>query len=205
MKPETGNNSVSADVRKVSVRIESGGHSFSVDALPKLAFDENAAVEFVVITHKTVLVPDELFDEAAAGDFLAVAGLPCAAGEMPLCIPDEGCTAVAAVSAECLSEIARQFGPRARFVSPMVMRSQSAGRRLYIRTFGKVSYFNLWDEGRLRLAEAFVTADADEILYYVCGLDRNFGLGEYHIYIYGDGADETAKLLKRYFKNVKCE
>lgn len=165
MKPETGNNSVSADVRKVSVRIESGGHSFSVDALPKLAFDENAAVEFVVITHKTVLVPDELFDEAAAGDFLAVAGLPCAAGEKPLCIPDEGCTAVAAVSAECLSEIARQFGPRSRFV----------------------------------------TADADEILYYVCGLDRNFGLGEYHIYIYGDGADETAKLLKRYFKNVKCE
>ena len=205
MRPETGNNSPSADNRKVSVRLDSGGHSFSADNLPKRAFAQDVQVEFTVVTHKTVLVPAEAFDPEAAAALLAVAGLPCSADEEPLCITAGDKTAVAAIDCRCATEIARLFGGRAAFVSPLLHDCPAEERRLCIRTLGKVTFFTITDNGRLRFAEAFRTENSDEVLYYTRELDRRCMLEGYLIYIYGDEASETARLLKRYYKKVKCE
>ena len=205
MRQVTGNNSRPADKNKVSVRIESGGHSFSLDGLPKKAFDEETTVVFSVITHKTLLVPAELFDQSAAANMLAIAGLECTPDEEPVCTSDNGTVTVMAVAKSAVAAISERFGERARFTSPLSAATNAEGRRLDIRTCGRVSYFTLSEEGRLHFAEALKTDDADEILYYVQAVNNRFILDKYLIYIYGDGAAETAKLLRRYFKGVKCE
>ena len=205
MRPETGNNHPSADVIKVSVRVDSGGHSFSVDTLPKRASDKKTTVEFVIVTDKTVLVPSDIFSNQDAEALLAAAGVPCNSDEQPLCISAGEMTAVAAVSKRCAELIAGRFGGRAVFASPLLEEFASDGRKLHIRTFGSTACFKLYEDGRLRFAEMLKTAGEDDVLYYVQGLHDHFALDAYHIYIYGDRSAETAKLLKRYFNNVECE
>ena len=205
MRQVTGNNSLPANVNKVSVRVVSGGHSFCVDGLPKKAFSDDVTVEFEVVTLKTILVPTEVFEAENAEKYLAVAGVPCSADEEAVCITDGWRTAVMAVSTECLAAIDETFGARAVFISPLLHRHDVSGYKLHIRTIGEVSCFKLYADSTLRFAEILPTAGADDVLYYVQGLDAQYGLKAYHIYIYGDGAEETSKVLKRYFKGVRCE
>ena len=205
MRPVTGNNNTSTDVNKVSVRIDSGGHSFSVDTLPAKALEDGVTVEFAVITHKSVLVPSECLDAGDAANWLSVSGLACNSDEQPLCVVSGRHTVVAAVAKTAVEDIAAKIGERAEFTSPLLSHYDSDGKKLHICTFGNVSYFKLYEDNRLRFAEAFKTAGEDDILYYAQGLNAHFGLSGYLIYIYGDRSAETAKLLKRYFKGVRCE
>lgn len=204
MKPETGNNSLAAQTEKVSVRIESGGHSFSSDTLPPKVL-QAAEAEFCVVTDKTVLVPDEAFDPEYAERWLAVSGLACNDDELPLCVSRNGVTAIMAVARQCSAAIGREFGQRAHFTTPLLEEYDSEGRKLHIRTIGQVSYFKLYENGRLRFAEALKTEGPGDILYYMHKIDGRFGLDAYHIYIYGEGAAGTRKVLKKYFNRVKCE
>lgn len=204
MKPATGSRP-SADSNKVSVRIDSGGHSFSVDTLPREVADGECVAEFCVVTCKTVLVPDEVFDETAAANYLAVAGVPCSADETPVTASANGITAVMAVARTFAEAVGRLSGGRARFTTPLLRECTPEGRRLEISTAGDVSCFRICDKGRLRFAEALRTESAEDILYYTSELRSRFGLDEYIIYICGDSAAEKARLLSKYFKGVICE
>ena len=190
---------------KVSVRAESGGHSFCIDSLSGEILDGECGVEFCIVTHKTVLVPDEIFETSSAARYLSVAGVPCAGDEEPLCISEGGITAVMAVSERFMADVGRRLGGRASFTSPLLGDCGHNGRRVQIQTLGGVSFFKVGDNGRLRFAEALQTDSADDILYYANALDSRFGLNEYLIYICGDGAETTARLLSKYFSSVKCE
>lgn len=205
MRPETGNNNPSADNSKVSIRLESGGHSFSADALPDELRNPQTEALFEVVTHKTLLIPSELFERDNAARYLAVAGLACRPDETALTAEKEGMTAVMAVSSKMLNAIRPHFGERAAFTSPLLELENGGGRELRIALYGDVSYFKLSDDGRLRFAEALRTVDFDEILYCLHILDERFGLAAYHIYICGDGAADTAARVKKYFRKVKCE
>ena len=205
MRLVTGNSILQADIDKVSVRIVSGGHSFSVEGLPRKAFDEGVTVEFQVITPKSLLVPAEAFDAASAAGLLAVAGIGCTPAEEPLCIVAGDKVAVAAVATQCLARIDENFGTRAAFTSPLLEECDADGCKLYIRTFGDCCCLRVCENGRLRFAEIMPAATPDEILYYVQTLCDRMECSEYLIYIYGEGASESAKLLRRYFKRVKCE
>lgn len=204
MKQETGNN-LSEPAKIVSIRLVSGGHSFSVDTLPKRAFDDDATVEFSVSTHKCLLVPAEVFDAAEAEKYLAAEGIYCAGDERAAYRIEGDKAAVMAVNAACLGQISAQFGGRAYITTPLLREYKAAGRELHIHTVGEVSYFKLYDGARLQYAEAAATADSDEILYYTTLISRAADLTAYIIYISGDNAQKTAKLLKRYFKKVQCE
>lgn len=206
MKPVTGNNNPSADVNKVSVRLDSGGHSFSVELLPKKAFDSASVVEFTVITHKSLLIPSEIFEASAAANYLAVAGLACSSAEQPLCMEAGDKTVVAAVDRSCLETIGKQFDSRAVFTSPLLQCCDNPSSKLHICTYDRVACFKLYGEdGRLRFAEMLRCAGSDDILYYVHELSTQFDIDGFLIYICGDHAVESAKLLKKYFGRVKCE
>lgn len=204
MRPATGSNNPS-DRSKVSVRTDSGGHSFCVDSLPGEVLNGECVAEFCIATHKTVLVPAEVFEESSAAQYLAVAGVPCAADEEPVWMADGGIVAVAAVARSFKAAVGRLPEGCVSFTSPLLGGCDAGGRRLQINTFGNVSFFRLSDNGRLRVAEALKTDSADDILYYLNELDGRFGLNEYLIYIYGDGAESAAQLAGKYFKNVRCE
>ena len=75
MKQATGSNSATPS-KEMSIRLRSGGHSF-----PKELPAEYAAADRVVcsvLTHKTLLVPTEVFERESAPNYLALAGLGCA-------------------------------------------------------------------------------------------------------------------------------
>ena len=78
MKQATGSNSATPS-KEMSIRLRSGGHSF-----PKELPAEYAAADRVVcsvLTHKTLLVPTEVFERESAPNYLALAGLGCAETE----------------------------------------------------------------------------------------------------------------------------
>ena len=204
MKQATGNNSLK-DTKIVSVRIDSGGHYFSVDTLPKAAFENSCNVEFSIVTHKTVLVPAEIFEPEAAASYLEIAGLGCAVGERPVYTVRGDKAVVMAIAESCADTLIDRFDSHIAFCSPLLEEFAGKEKALHIRTIGDVSYFKLYDGENLLFAEALMTDSRDETLYYTALLDRKFGLAAYLIYIYGDRQKQTAKLLKRYFKNIKCE
>ena len=204
MRQETGSNN-SAAIQKVSIRLASGGHSFSVDMLPKRAFDSDAETVFEVITHKCTLVPAEVFEPAAAAAYLAADGRACSADERAVFRIEGDKAVVMAAADSCVAQIDDKFGGRAVLTSPLLREYEAKGRELHICTLGGVSFFKLYDGPKLQYAEAAATADSDEVLYYTTLLDREFALGEYLIYISGDEARKTAKLLKRYYRKVLCE
>lgn len=191
--------------KKVSVRADSGGHSFSFDTLPESLFDGTAQVEFSVSTHKTTLLPAVVFDERSAAKYLAVAGLACREDERALCITCGNIVAVVAVSVEFLARVAETFGARASFTSPLLELCREEGSKMHIRRAGDVSYVVFCVNGKLRFAEAFRTESEEEVLYYVHLLRDRFDLNEYLIYISGEHSEATARLLSKYFSHVKCE
>ena len=78
MKQATGSNSATPS-KEMSIRLRSGGHSF-----PKELPAEYAAADRVVcsvLTHKTLLVPAEVFERESAPNYLVLAGLGCAETE----------------------------------------------------------------------------------------------------------------------------
>lgn len=201
---------MAADNNTVSIRLGSGGHAFSEEELAAAAsrLNDNPCIvaEFSVETHKTLLVPSEIFDPAAAAGYLAVAGIPCRADEEVISVAAGDMTAVMAADKACTEFIRRTFGDRARFTTPLLtLGGKDAQRTLRIHLCRGVGYFKLCEEGRMRFAEALKTDTTADLLYALQGLDERYGLKGCTIIISGDGAEAQAREVKRYFRKVRCE
>ena len=73
MKQATGSNTPQS-INKVSIQLTLDGHSFSAPALSG-EFPGDGPVEVELLTPRTMLVPEELFDKEHAGEVLAAAGM----------------------------------------------------------------------------------------------------------------------------------
>lgn len=204
MKQVTGNNASPAG-KRLSIRLKAGGHSFSVDMLPKAALDSDAEAVFEVITHKSTLVPSEAFDPQLAEDYLAVVGLACSEDECAVYAERNGTVAVMAISRNCRGQIAEALGERASYTSPLLAEHAPEKRTLYLCAEEETLYLKFYDNGGLIMAEALPSKGTDDILYYAAAAGAEFGPAQYDIILSGTRARAAYKILNKYFKNVKCE
>ncbi len=204
MRQVTGSNSAASN-KEVSIQLQLGGHSFSAAELPAELVAGDAAVCFVVNTHKVTLVPVEEFEPALAADCLAVAGLACADNETAVySAPRRDCIAVMAIDTDAYVQIVASLQERAAFTSPLLDASHNDyPDNLYLQIAGNVCYMRYADMD-LKMAEALQIESAEDLLYYVWGACSLQGGGrETTVYLAGDHAAKP--LLKNYFKRVICE
>lgn len=203
MKQETGNNNPTA-TKKVSIQLKLGGHSFSSDMLPAEAADADMT-EVIVPTEKCVLVPASVFEPQAAEQYLSINGLPCDMNECAVCSQEkDGTVAVIAVASECVKIINDYTKGKAVFTTPLLHKYDNRGNTLYIYIYGGVAFLKLYNDDKLRFAEAVRICNNDDVLYYTSLLAEEFDLGSYAINVSGDSASNVVHLLKHYYKNVRC-
>ena len=108
MKPETGNKPIQAQ-NKVSIQLSLDGHSFSPSPLPERAGGEDG-VWVELISPRTMLVPESLFDPQTGRELLAANGTPATADERIVCSEvREGAVAVMPVADEVLQQIEAKY------------------------------------------------------------------------------------------------
>lgn len=200
MKQATGSNSATPS-KEMSIRLRSGGHSF-----PKELPAEYAAADRVVcsvLTHKTLLVPAEVFERESAPNYLALAGLGCAETECAVYSdPQRQQIAVMAVDKECRRQLAETAGDRVTFTSPLLFQPKFAGQGAWLIHTDGLLYIKIYDNV-LRLAEVVRAQGTADVLYYLGQLDRTFPLKTYPLCL--SGSDTLARQLRKYFRDVRCE
>ena len=173
MKQATGSNSATPS-KEMSIRLRSGGHSF-----PKELPAEYAAADRVVcsvLTHKTLLVPAEVFERESAPNYLALAGLGCAETECAVYSdPQRQQIAVMAVDKECRRQLAETAGDRVTFTSPLLFQPKFAGQGAWLIHTDGLLYIKIYDNV-LRLAEVVRAQGTADVLYYLGRLDRTVPL-----------------------------
>lgn len=184
-------------LNKVSIRIESGGHSFSAEAV---RVDDNAHVEAVVSTPKTALVPAELFAAADAEAHLAAVGVVPEADEQVVCSGVvDGTVAVMAIASECAETLRLRYGSRLSFLSPL-QEEETIAKGSHIRLDGDVLYVRVYNDG-MRLAEALEVASDADVLYYLESIHRVYDIYNMYARAWGD-VERLKRVAGRCFKNL---
>lgn len=184
---------------KVSIRLESGGHSFS-EAVLSEAIASGVGVEVEIITPRTTLMPVEV--ELSPAEVLRMAGLAPLATECAVaCRAKDGMVAVLAVDSALYSIITASEDVVCTSPLSAVDTSRDG---VTLNLSGSVVYIHIVEGGELRVAEALeVDSDAD-IVYYLERLNEVYLIYNKAAYIKGD-IQRVGSLVKRFFKSVLCE
>ncbi|MEG1885477.1 MAG: DUF3822 family protein [Alistipes sp.] len=206
MRLATGKNSNNTSTNnKVSIQLKLGGHSFSWNALPADLSTEAGDVEFVVLTHQSVVVPQEQFEPSLAANYLRLCGMPCNTEQTAVYSdPQAPIIAVMAIDSLCLHTLQEHLGGRVLFTSPLLTTPTKAASCIWLYRADDLLYIKVYD-GTLRLAEVMHTPTDADVLYYIARLSKDFSLDTLLIDSSSDHRKETQKSLKRYFKQVLCE
>ena len=190
-------------LNNVSIRLKSGGHSFSTSELSAEMRSASQPLEVVVLTAKTTLVPAEFFNREHVADYLAEVGLSPAADECAVCSNAEGgVVAVMAISKQCHEELNDAISAGVTFTSPLIANSDiEKGSVIHLED--GVLYVNIYD-GDMRFAEAFECANDADVLYYLATVNEVYGIYNMYARARGD-VKHLQKLLKPIFKNLVCE
>ena len=181
----------------MSIRLESGGHTFSPTTLPTVA---DGSVEVVLSTYKTALSPVDLFESAEPEVALAAVGIAPTANERVVCSDAvDGIVAVMAINEEALVALQDKYGERLRFVSPLQEEAMEQG--VALRLDADVLYARVYDDG-LRFAEAIEVRTEADILYYLESIHRVYNIYNMHARAMGRG-DKLKALCGRCFKNLE--
>lgn len=200
MKQETGSNPAAAS-KEMSIRLRPDGHSFP--AVSPAEFETAERIRCCVLTHKTVLVPNEVFERESAANYLALAGLGCAESECAVCSdPLREQVAVMAVDEGRLRQLTEAAGDRIVYTSPLLHRPDFAERGVWLMHADGLLYVKVYDNG-LRLAEAVRAQGTTDVLYYLGRLDRSFPLENHPLVL--SGSDTLARQLRKYYPDVRCE
>lgn len=204
MRQVTGSNPTTSN-KKVSIQLRLGGHSFSRDVLNKKVA-EDAIVEVELLTPKSIIAPTECFDPNLAANLMQISGIALAESEQVVWSDDQdGVTALVALDGEIVDELKQTYGERLHFTSPLLRSVASEGRYLYIYNMGGFAYLKLCNGSAIEFCEALPLASADDVLYSVEALVREFGVESFEIYVAGEEREELINTLKQYYKVRKCE
>lgn len=199
MKQVTGSNNTTP-LEEMSIQLRSGGHSFPKE-LPA-GYETAGRVSCSVLTHKTVLVPSEVFEKESAANYLSLAGLGCAETECAVYSdPQRQQIAVMAIDKNCCRQLT-ETTDRLVFTSPLLFQPKFSGPSLWLLHTDGLLYVKLYDN-ILRLAEVVRAQGTTDILYYLGRLDRMFSLKTYPLCL--TGSSTLARQLRRYFRDVRCE
>lgn len=186
---------------KVSIRLLSGGHSFSSRDIDAVAAAGHVVVE--LSTFKTTLVPAAMLNMDDVSAHLRAVGLAPAFNERVVCSEAfSGMVAVMAISIECYDYIAERLAHGVSFTSPLLVALPSEEGSV-LSLYGDTLYVVVYKSG-LRFAEAFeVKSDAD-ILYYAESVNRVYGIYNIHARAKGDVA-RLKSVCGSMFRNIVCE
>ena len=190
-------------LNNVSIRLKSGGHSFSALELSAEVRSASQPVEVVVLTAKSTLVPAEFFDREHAADYLIEVGLTPSVAECAVYSDVvNGAVVVMAVSKRCYAELRESIAVGVRFTSPLLEDDiLEKGSVLHLES--DVLYVRIFDGG-LRFAEVLECKNDADMLYYLATLNQVYGI--YNMYARAKGdVKRMQKLLKTLFKELVCE
>lgn len=188
-----------AVLNKVSIRLESGGHTFSPAECPEV----EGVVEVVVSTYKTTLVPAELFVEGDAQHILTAVGCAPAVNERVVASAQQGgIVAVMAISAACYDALTSRYGERLCFTSPL-LEAADMKQGVALHLDSDVLYVRVYDDG-LRFAEAMAVSSDGDVLYYLESINRVYDIYNMYARAMGDAA-RIKRVAGRSFKNLDIE
>lgn len=167
MKQATGN-VCNTYRRNVSIRLVSGGHSFSQVPAGALATAERP-VGVEILSVKTTLVPAEYFVAGHEADYLALAGLACATDETAVATsPENDAIAVMALARKACDALAAAFGSDIEYLSPLAAQCPvECTDAIWAHSCAGVLYIKVYGGGALRFAETAYAADEQETAYYL--------------------------------------
>ncbi|MEG2614047.1 MAG: DUF3822 family protein [Alistipes sp.] len=206
MKQVTGKTNPSVTIKGMSIQLKRSGHSFSVDTLGSVdALPASESVRFVVLTHKTLLIPREEFDAALAADYLRLAGVACLATETPVWSdPNEPVVAVMAADTTCVETLRGRYGDRAQFTTPLLEASNDDMPSVWLYRVDELLYIKVYDR-TLRFAEVVSAPTEADVIYYIEQLGKEFALSTFVAHITGEESKKTMKMIRSYFKQIQCE
>ena len=188
----------------VSIQQSLDGHSFSLPELERIPSSDEP-VEVELLLPKTLLVPQALFQNERAAEFLAANGMQLAESECTaVCPARNGTVAVAALEKKILQRIAEKL-PQARFTSPLEYQPDETRRCVWICRRGTLLYVKVYRDGVLQLAEVIPGSTEAEIGYFIQRLGAEFPLAEYELRIAGDEPKKVRKWIGKVFEKVLCE
>ena len=202
MKQATGSNTPQS-INKVSIQLTLDGHSFRRLRCPETV-SGRGPVEVELLTPRTMLVPEELFDKEHAGEVLAAAGMAALPGECPVwSAPQQNAVAVMAAAENALAAVHERLGGRARYTTPLLCVPQTSVPTVWMYYAAGLLYIKVYD-GKLRFAEV-VPAPPTRPTCYTCsnGSEAN-SLRDYELRI-GSGDGRALKRLGGYFRQIVCE
>ena len=182
MKQATGSNTPQS-INKVSIQLTLDGHSFSAPALSG-EFPGDGPVEVELLTPRTMLVPEELFDKEHAGEVLAAAGMAALPGECPVwSAPQQNAVAV---------------------MAPLLCVPQTSVPTVWMYYAAGLLYIKVYD-GKLRFAEVVPAPDEADLLYMLERLGSEFRLRDYTLRIGSGDGRALKRKLGGYFRQIVCE
>lgn len=203
MRQVTGSNRPSSKFG-VSIQQSLDGHSFSLPELERLPSSDEP-VEVELLLPKAMLVPENLFHNERAAEFLAANGMSLAETEcVVVCPARNGTVAVVALEMKIQQLIAEKF-PQARFTSPLEHLPVETRRCIWICRRGELLYVKVYRDGVLQLAEVMTGSTEAEIGYFIQRLGAEFQLAEYELRIAGDESKKIRKWIGKAFEKVICE
>ena len=187
-------------LNNVSIRLLSGGHSFSLEELGARVAATEGAVEVVVLTPKTTLVPEEFFAAEHAALYLNEVGLAVTDGECAVCSkPVGGVVAVMAIDVACFDVLQ---DADVVYTTPLLAEcAVEEGSALHLE--GGLLYLRIYNGG-MRFAEVVECANDADILYYLTKIDEVYNIYNMSARAYGDTV-RLQRVAKPLFKELICE
>ena len=159
----------------------------------------------MLLTPRTVLMPRECFDAAAAEESLRIAGLPCKSNETVVTSDTSAqIVAVMAIDKECLGTLREYFGERLSFTSPLCGGQNYSEPTVWLYRTGDLIYIKVY-KPVLRIAEVMMISSEADVLQILQDLGPVFDIRECTIICCGDGCDRMHRRLAKYYPIVRCE
>lgn len=188
---------------KVSIRLMSGGHSFSREDIDVLAgaLNGNAVVE--IITPRTTLVPTTMYHADATESYLRMVGRGHRHDEVVVVSPEvDDRVAIMAINKECYDYLRTTFGDNIHFVSPLIL-SRVPKEGAIIELVGEVMYVRIFNGGMIFGETIVIPTDAD-MLYALESINAVYHIYNMRTRVKGDVARFT-KCCNDLFTNLECE
>lgn len=188
---------------KVSIRLMSGGHSFSREAVDEIAAGLKGAAVVEIVTPRVTLVPTTMFHEEELENYLHMVGHGHKPSEVVVVSPEvDDRVAVLAVDKECYDYLRAKFGEKLYFVSPLIL-SRVPKEGAIIELAGDVMYVRIFNGGMI-FGEALELSTDGDMLYWLESINTVYHIYNMRTRVKGDIARFT-KCCNDLFTNLECE
>lgn len=171
-------------------------------------------MEFEIITPLTMLVPEEIFEEAHASELMAANGTPVGqdmsvvwSSPREITVADNTTQRVVALMAlgkDMLKTITKTTSGDFRYTSPLLDDFHPAAPTIRLQHVADTLYIKVYDT-TLRMAEAIPAADEVDLLYFIERAGEHLELRNYELDLAARDTKSLRKTIGKRFKKIICE